>query len=98
VIARHTYKVEQMATLLKGGATRRIVRDERHPLAEFGTGTDCPKMWAEKRWKVYLDSEQQIETAIRYVEENPDMENKPRQHWNFVEPFRGLDPGNITYH
>jgi len=32
VIARHTYKVEQIATLLKGAATRQIVEDRRHPM------------------------------------------------------------------
>jgi len=99
VLARHIYKVEQMATLLKGGATKRIVSDGRHPLqAHRHTDGTYPKMWAEKRWKVFLDSEEQIETAIRYVEENPDQEEKPRQHWKFVTPFRGLEPGVITYH
>jgi len=99
VLARHTYKVEQMATLLKGGATMRIVRDGRHPLADYqGDGGRPPKMWAERLWKVYLDSEEQIENAIRYVEDNPEEEGKPRQHWKFVAPFRGLEPGHITYH
>lgn len=99
VLARHTYKVEQMATLLKGGATIRIVHDQRHPLHNHQHNDGSyPKMWAEKRWKIYLDSEQHIETAIRYVEENPEEEGKSRQHWKFVTPFQGLDPGHITYH
>lgn len=99
VLARHTYKVEQMATLLKGAATMRMIRDGHHPLADYQEdGHRYPKMWAEKRWKVFLDSEEQIENAIRYVEENPEEEGKPRQHWKFITPFRGLEPGHITYY
>lgn len=99
VVARHRYKVEQIATLLKGAATTRIIADNRHPQAGHRESDGpYPKMWAEKRWKVYLDSEQQIETAIRYVEENPELEEKPRQQWSFVERFRGLDRGHVTYH
>jgi REP element-mobilizing transposase RayT len=79
VLARHTSKVEQMATLLKGGATMRTIRDGRHPLADYQEDGDRPpKMWAEKRWKIYLDSEVQIENAIRYVNDNPEEEGKPR--------------------
>jgi len=99
VIARHSYIVEQMVNLLKGAATSRLIADNRHPFATHRKSDgSLPRIWAENQWKVYLDSEQQIETAIRYVEENPDREGKRRQHWNFVTPFRGLEPGHITYH
>jgi len=98
VIARHTYKVEQMVTLLKGGATTRIIRDKGHPLEQYSIDGKPPRMWAEKRGKIFLDSEEQIENAIRYVNDNPEEEGKPRQHWKFVTPFRGLEPGHITYH
>ena len=98
VLARHFYRVEQMTNLLKGRATRCIVEDQRHPLQEFADRGSVPRMWAEGRWKVYLDSEQQIETAIRYVEENPERDGKKRQKWSFVEPFRGLPNGRIFYH
>ena len=83
VLARHLYSVEQMTNLLKGSATRCIVEDQRHPLQEFADDRSVPRMWAEGRWKVYLDSEQQIETAIRYVEETPERDGKKRQKWSF---------------
>jgi REP element-mobilizing transposase RayT len=98
VIARHTYKVEQIATLLKGAATRRISRDGLHPLKQFESDGKIPLMWASRCWKVYLDSDEAIERAIRYVENNPIEEGKPKQEWPFVTPFRGLEPGWITYH
>ena len=99
VIARHTYKVEQIVNLMKGAATRQLIVDDLHPLAlRAENNARPPQMWAEHQWKVYLDSESAIEAAINYVEENPEKENQPRQHWSFVTPFQGLDVGWVTYH
>jgi len=98
VIARHTYKVEQIVNLLKGAGTRQLREERLHPLAAYGlAGQRPPTPWAGGKWKVYLDTEEAIENAIRYVEENPEKEGKPRQHWPFVAPFRGLDEGCVTY-
>ncbi|MBI3467575.1 MAG: hypothetical protein HY000_31580 [Planctomycetes bacterium] len=56
-------------------------------------------MWAENQWKVYLDSEEAIENAIHYVEDNPIKEGKPPQTWRFVTPFAGINrSGWTTYH
>src|SRR4029077_3063932 len=83
VIARHTYKVEQIANLLKGEATRQIIKEESHPLATFAQrGKRPPTMWAIGQWKAFLDEEESIESAIRYVEENPVREGKPPQRWS----------------
>jgi REP element-mobilizing transposase RayT len=99
VIARHTYKVEHMMGLLKGEATKQLKKEEVHPLAEYlDADGNLPTPWASRGWKVYLDDEEAIENAIRYVEENPAKENKPRQTWNFVTPFAGLEKGWVTYH
>jgi REP element-mobilizing transposase RayT len=100
VIARHTYKVEQIVNLLKGAATRQILKEGRHPLAAHAQpGERPPRMWAAHEWKVFLDSEQGIEDAIRYVEDNPEKEGKPKQHWSFVTPFAGIPQGGwMTYH
>ena len=98
VIARHTYKVEQIATLLKGSATRQIVEDRRHPMQHLVVDSELPSMWARGCWKVYLDSEEAITTAIRYVEQNPIEEGKPKQEWPLVKPLEGLDTGWVTYH
>jgi REP element-mobilizing transposase RayT len=97
VVARHVYKVEQIANLLKGSATREIVADGHHPFESHRL--ECgklPSMWASKRWKVYLDSELAIEEAIAYVEQNPEKEGLPRQGWSFVKPFRGIPKGGWT--
>jgi len=99
VVARHHYGIEQIANLLKGEATRSLVSEQLHPLAQFaGSSKRPPRMWAEHEWKVYLDSEEAIEAAIAYVNGNPIMEGKLAQHWSFVTPFQGLDSGWVTYH
>jgi hypothetical protein len=62
-------------------------------------GEKAPSPWARGRWKVFLESEAEIEEAIRYVEEIPAKEGKRRQRWSFVTPFAGLEKsGWITYH
>ena len=100
VIARHSYKVEQIVNLLKGAATRWIVNEGRHPLVEFAKPNERPpRMWASREWRVYLDSEEAIENAILYVEDNPEKEDKSKQNWSFVSPFTGIAQGGwMTYH
>jgi len=99
VIARHTYGVESVVNLLKGAATRELIDRNLHPLAAFAEpGLRPPKMWARRLWKVYLDSEEAILNAMRYVVDNPTNEGKPQQTWSFVSPFRGLEPGLVIYH
>jgi hypothetical protein len=46
-----------------------------------------PSPWARKWWKVFLDDEEDILRAIRYVERNPRKEGKPPQRWSFVVPY-----------
>ena len=99
VIARHTFKVEQIVNLLKGAATRQLREERLHPLAPYGRpGRRLPTPWVGGKWKVFLDTEEAIENAIHYVEDNPEKEEKPRQHWSFVTPFGGLDKGWVTYY
>lgn len=98
VIARHSYKVEQVINLLKGAATRELIGQGIHPLARFAKSKRPPAMWAAHEWKVFLDSEMAIEQAVYYVEQNPIEEDKPPQRWSFVTPFAGLESNWITYH
>ena len=97
VIARHWFKVEQVVRLLKGEATKQLLEENVHPLEEYCKPRETVTPWADRKWKVFLDSDDAIENAIRYVEENPEKEGKPRQHWSFVHPYTGLDSGWGTY-
>jgi REP element-mobilizing transposase RayT len=98
VLGRHRYKIEQAANLLKGEATRRLLETNLHPMKQFQISEQrrLPSLWGESQWKVYLDSEEAIENAIRYVEENPERERKRRQRWSFVTRFRGIGRSGWT--
>ena len=100
VIARHDFKVEYIANLLKGEATKQLRKEGCDPMAIHAKPEERPPSpWSDRRWKVFLDSEEAIEKAIHYVEENPEKEGKPRQKWSFVTPFAGLGTGgHSTYH
>ena len=100
VVARHSYKVETIANMLKGAATRELKDIRLHPFQEIKNSSGkTPPMWANRQWKVFLDNEKSIDEAINYVEMNPEKEDKPAQSWNFVSPFRGLSRGgSTTYH
>jgi REP element-mobilizing transposase RayT len=98
VLARHRYKVETMVNLLKGSGTRQLMVDNQHPMICYAKpGQSLPPLWARQAWKVYLDSEQQIENAIAYVYENPIKEGKRAQNWKWVTPFGGLERGWTSY-
>ena len=78
VVARHRYKIEQVANLLKGASTRALTAAGLHPLEHFASaGRQLPKMWARGKWKVFLDNSADIRRAIRYMGENPAKEGKP---------------------
>jgi REP element-mobilizing transposase RayT len=99
VVARHRFKVEYIVGLLKGEATKQLKREQLHPMAAHAQGTDVPSPWADRCWRVYLDNEEDVENAIRYVNENPVKEGKPPQTWSFVTPFAGIPTGGwTTYH
>ena len=83
VVARHKHTIEQIVAHVKGRATQRLKED--------GLWSDDPEPrspWEQDSWDVYLDSEEAIERAVRYVERNPEKEGKRRQSWAFVTPYR----------
>jgi len=100
VIARHDFKVEYIANLLKGEATKQLRKESCDPMSIYAKPGQRPASpWSDRRWKVFLDSEEAIKNAMHYVEENPEKEGKPRQKWSFVTPLAGLVRGGyITYH
>jgi len=87
VLERHRLKVELLVNKLKGAATTQLIDEEIHPqLAHQHNMERPPKAFARGEWKVFLDTPQDIERSIRYVENNPQRENLPPQHWHFVQP------------
>ena len=93
VISRHRFAVERISALLKGAATKQLRSDGLDPMAEQASSRGP---WARRQWSVFLDSEEAVTSAIRYVEQNPVKEGKPLQHWSFVTPFSGLELGGVV--
>ena len=90
VLLRHERPVKQIVGHLKARGSQRLVADGRHPF-EDGTGCNGKARhtpWVEGCWKVYLDSQSDIERAVEYVEQNPVKEGKPVQRWSFIKQPR----------
>ena len=90
VVGKLRYPVERLVNLLKGGATRQLIEDGLHPLMN-NAGGEVPTIWGRGLRKVFLNSEEEIRQRIRYVQDNPLKEGKPRQRWSFVVPFQARD-------
>lgn len=89
VVARHSYKVEQIVRRFKALATERLREEGLCP-----EGTASP--WARSCWKVFLYDEEAIRRATKYVEMNPVRDGLPPQKWAFVTPFEGQKSGELN--
>lgn len=63
---------------VKAHATRRL-----HENGWFADHTP----WAKRAWHVYLDSDQDMKRAIRYVQDNPLRAGLRPQRWSVVTPY-----------
>ena len=82
VVAHDARKIEAVVGHLKRRATLRLLAENIHP---FQGRSPLPSVWAEKEWDVEVPADQ-LQAAIRYVEENPVKAGLPRQKWWFVKP------------
>ena len=90
VIGRHSRHVERIVGHMKSAATRRLDVDGMHPFSDVRLRDGRrPSPWAERCWKVFLDSRADVLRAVDYVEQNPVKEGKRRQRWSFVRAYRG---------
>jgi REP element-mobilizing transposase RayT len=87
VLGRHHYPAEQLASLLKGAASRQLIGSGLHPFQEIDQAhRRIPTCWARGEWKVFLDATADVRRAMRYVEMNPVRQGTKRQYWSFVTP------------
>lgn len=72
--------IGQVVGHLKSKGLMALRRAGVHPYAEHADQNDrVPTCWAEDYWKVYIYSHEHLHRAVRYVEENPIKERRPRQ-------------------
>jgi REP element-mobilizing transposase RayT len=92
VTLRHERTAEVMMQHFKAKASMQLSKDGLHPFAAQRQADGLlPSPWARKGWKVFLDAQEDVARAIRYVEQNPVKEGLPVQRWSFVEEYA---PGN----
>jgi len=73
----------------KSAATRQLDADGMHPFAGTSKRDGTRQSpWAERCWKVFLNSPLDVSRAVDYVEQNPVKEGKRRQPWSFVTALR----------
>jgi REP element-mobilizing transposase RayT len=93
VIGRHRYDIQQVANLLKGGATTSLRKYKLDPFAPFFSGGPqgrigkLPSPWAHNFWKVWLDSPEDVQRSIEYTNDNPLKDGLKKQNWKFVNPY-----------
>ena len=96
VIGRLRLSIERICEQLKGVATARLNREDRHPFVDQPYRSDrLPTPWARKGWWVYLDSATDVRRSIRYVNENPVRAGLRPQRWSFVAPYELCEEGTL---
>ena len=89
VVGRHSYDIQQLANLLKGGATARLRKEGLDPLGAFVKPNGrTPSPWSEGLWKVWLDSAEDVQRSIAYTNGNPVRAGLKPQRWRFVQEYR----------
>ena len=88
VVGRFRLSIEQTVIQLKGEATSKLNEEGIHPF----TNIVCPngrrpKCFARGEWSVFLETPEDVQRAICYVEENPIKEGKSPQKWSFVARY-----------
>src|SRR5687768_12025423 len=88
VIARHRYDVEQLVRQLKADATRQLIAENLHPLAEFADpGAAPPTCRGRGCRKIFCFTAAHVADEIGYVRRNPTRSGLPEQTWSFVTPY-----------
>jgi REP element-mobilizing transposase RayT len=88
VVGAHLMSAKQLMIQLKVNATAQLVEEGLHPFARLPWRDGRPqRCFAQGGWAVFLDRVDDARRAVRYVEDNPLKEGKPRQRWSFVVAF-----------
>ena len=85
VIGKHRRSISRIIGHLKTRSLQQTVAEGLWP-------DDGTPIWGERGRHVFLDSVKRVRAAIRYVEQNPTKDRKPRQRWSFVVPYGVSEP------
>ena len=88
VVGRFRLNIEKIVIQLKGDATAQLREEGIHPFGAIEKSKGRPpKCFGRGEWSVFLETIEDIQRAIKYVEDNPIKEGKKSQKWSFVAPF-----------
>jgi REP element-mobilizing transposase RayT len=91
VIAPHQHTIEILGNLLKGEATRQLVKEGIHPFqGQKGYKGRPPSCFGRKWWVIFKDNEEALLNAIRYAEHNPLKAGFRAQEWTCVVKYPAL--------
>ncbi len=88
VFSRHERPITMIAGHLKTRATRELNACGVNPLSADVAGHDnLPSPWSEGCWKVFIDDDEQLNAAMRYVKGHASKEGLPEQTWDLLRPL-----------
>jgi REP element-mobilizing transposase RayT len=94
VLPRHSETIEQVVGFLKRAASRKLREAGIHPMQDYPDDDgSLHTPWVIGGWNRFLHDDAEIAGAIDYVEKNPTKAGLPRQHWQFISPYRGVWQG-----
>ena len=88
LIRKHRDRAEDMIAHFQE-ASRTIL------IESAGRANEHP-VWGGPGWKVFLESREDIERTIGYIDDNPRKARLPAQAWKFVTRYDGWLPGLVT--
>jgi REP element-mobilizing transposase RayT len=81
LIRKHKHRAEDMIHNLQA--------DSRLRFRELGQRTPDHPVWGGPGWKVFLDTPEDVERTIHYIEQNPLKASMPAQRWPFMKEYDG---------
>ena len=85
LIRKHRDKAERMIERFQDASREVLIargrRSAEHPVR------------GNPGWKVYLDTRQEIQRVVKYIDDNPIKARHPAQSWSFVTLYDGWLPG-----
>ncbi|PKL49301.1 MAG: hypothetical protein CVV39_03065 [Planctomycetes bacterium HGW-Planctomycetes-1] len=73
LVLRSKYSIEYLVNQFKSAATKALNLKQ--------------SPWTRGCWKVFIDNEETLKVAIRYINANPAKAGLAAQNWNFVKPL-----------
>ena len=90
VVRHHHFEPDELIACLQRAATKELKKQGVHPFKKFPRPNGkLPTPGTKKGWTVFLDTEEAMHRAIRYVEMNIERADMPIQQWPCIKPFDG---------